>query len=149
MTNLPEGIQILGQVTPEFAQILTPEALAFVAKLHRHFNPTRERLLERRAERQADLDAGKLPEFLPDSPARGDWNVAPTPPDLQKRWVEITGPTERKMMVNALNSGASVFMADFEDALSPTWDNVVQGQINLIDAIRSEEHTSELQSPTN
>jgi malate synthase len=136
MTNLPEGIQILGPVTPEYAQILTPEALAFVAKLHRHFNPTRERLLERRAERQADLNDGKLPEFLLDSSARGDWKVAPTPSDLQKRWVEITGPTERKMMVNALNSGASVFMADFEDALSPTWDNVVQGQINLMDAIR-------------
>jgi malate synthase len=136
MTNLPEGIQILGKVTPEYAQILTPEALAFVAKLHRHFNPTRERLLERRAERQADLNDGKLPEFLLDSSARGDWKVAPTPSDLQKRWVEITGPTERKMMVNALNSGASVFMADFEDALSPTWDNVVQGQINLMDAIR-------------
>jgi malate synthase len=136
LQNLPDGVQVLGRIAPAFAQVLTPEALEFVAKLHRHFNPTRERLLERRAERQAELDAGKLPEFLPDSPARGDWQVAPAPPDLQKRWVEITGPTERKMMINALNSGASVFMADFEDALSPTWDNVVQGQINLIDAIR-------------
>jgi malate synthase len=134
--NLPDGVQILGAVTPEFAGVLTPAALAFVARLHRQFNPTRERLLQRRIERQAELDAGALPEFLPDGPARGAWQVAPTPADLQKRWVEITGPTERKMMINALNSGASVFMADCEDALSPTWENVVQGQINLIDAIR-------------
>lgn len=134
--NLPDGVQILGVVTPEFAQVLNPEALAFVAKLHRQFNPTRESLLKRRIERQAELDAGTLPEFLPDSPARGDWQVAPTPVDLQKRWVEITGPTERKMMINALNSGASVFMADCEDALSPTWENVVQGQVNLIEAVR-------------
>lgn len=126
----------MGPVTPEFAQVLTAEALAFVAKLQRAFNPTRESLLERRIERQAKLDAGALPDFLPDSPARGDWQVAPAPADLQQRWVEITGPTERKMMINALNSGASVFMADCEDALSPTWVNVVQGQINLIDAVR-------------
>jgi malate synthase len=135
-SNLPVGIQILGPVSSEFAQVLTPEALEFIAKLHRSFNPTRERLLKRRIERQAELDAGVLPEFLPDSPARGDWQVAPAPADLQKRWVEITGPTERKMMINALNSGASVFMADCEDALSPTWENVVQGQINLIGAVR-------------
>ncbi len=135
--NLPEGVKVLGLVSPAFVQILTPAALSFVAKLHRQFNPTRESLLKRRAERQLELDAGKLPDFPPDSAARqSDWQVAPTPPDLQKRWVEITGPTERKMMINALNSGASVFMADFEDALSPNWDNVVQGQINCIDAIR-------------
>ncbi|HXV98745.1 MAG TPA: malate synthase A, partial [Anaerolineae bacterium] len=134
--NLPGGVQIVGPVTPEFAQVLSLEALTFVTKLHRTFNPTRESLLKRRIERQAELDAGTLPEFLPDSPARGDWQVAPTPADLQKRWVEITGPTERKMMINALNSGASIFMADCEDALSPTWDNVVQGQLNLIDAVR-------------
>ncbi|GAB4444686.1 MAG: malate synthase A [Anaerolineae bacterium] len=136
MQNLPKGVQILGPELPAFAQVLTPEALAFVAKLHRHFNPTRERLLQRRAERQLELDAGKLPDFLPNSAARGDWQVAPAPPDLQKRWVEITGPTERKMMVNALNSGASVFMADCEDALSPTWANAVEGQLNLINAVR-------------
>jgi malate synthase len=135
--NLPEGVQVLGPVSPAFAQILTPAALSFVAKLHRQFNSTRESLLKRRVERQIELDAGKLPDFPANSVARqSDWQVASTPPDLQKRWVEITGPTERKMMVNALNSGASVFMADFEDALSPSWDNVVQGQINLIDAIR-------------
>jgi malate synthase len=134
--NLPDGVQILGPMTPEFSQILTPEALVFIANLHRQFNPTRESLLKRRIERQAKLDAGALLEFLPDSPARGDWQVAPAPADLQKRWVEITGPTERKMMINAFNSGASVFMADCEDALSPTWANAVQGQINLIDAVR-------------
>ncbi len=136
MTDLPEGVQVLGPVSADFAQILTPAALAFIAKLHRTFNPTRESLLKRRIERQAELDGGALPEFLPDSPARGDWQVAPAPADLQKRWVEITGPTERKMMINALNSGASVFMADCEDALSPTWDNAVQGQLNLIEAVR-------------
>ncbi|NJN93329.1 MAG: malate synthase A [Anaerolineales bacterium] len=136
MQNLPNGVQIVGPELPAFAQVLTPEALAFVAKLHRHFNPTRERLLQRRAERQLELDSGKLPDFLPNSEARGDWQVAPAPPDLQKRWVEITGPTERKMMVNALNSGASVFMADCEDALSPTWNNAVEGQLNLINAVR-------------
>ncbi len=136
MQNLPKGVQIIGPELPAFAQVLTPEALAFVAKLHRHFNPTRERLLQRRAERQLELDSGKLPRFLSNSDARGDWHVAPTPPDLQKRWVEITGPTERKMMVNALNSGASVFMADCEDALSPTWNNAVEGQLNLINAVR-------------
>ncbi|MFN8455986.1 MAG: malate synthase A [Anaerolineae bacterium] len=136
MSNLPEGVQVLKTITPEFAQVLTPEALDFLATLQRHFNPTREALLQKRVERQKELDAGKLPDFPPSGPAKGEWQVAPTPPDLQKRWVEITGPTERKMMVNALNSGASVFMADCEDALSPTWDNAVQGQINLINAIR-------------
>lgn len=136
LQNLPAGVQVLGPVTPAIAQVLTREALDFVAKLHRQFNPMRESLLRRRAERQAEFDAGKLPDFLPDSPARGDWQVASAPPDLQKRWVEITGPTERKMMINALNSGASVFMADCEDALSPTWQNVVQGQLNLMDAVR-------------
>jgi malate synthase len=118
--------------------ILTPEALSFVEKLHRQFNPTREELLRRRAQRQAELDAGKLFTFLPETESvrRGDWKVAATPDDLQKRWVEITGPVERKMMINALNSGANVFMADFEDALSPTWSNVVEGQANLIEAVR-------------
>src|SRR5215813_6383041 len=118
--------------------ILTPEALSFVEKLHRQFKATREELLRRRAQRQAELDAGKLFAFLPETEnvRRGDWGVASTPDDLQKRWVEITGPVERKMMINALNSGANVFMADFEDALSPTWSNVVEGQANLIQAVR-------------
>ena len=131
-----DGIKILAP--PAVENILTPDALEFVATLHREFNPTRKLLLSRRAERQAAINAGTLPDFLPETKRirEGEWQVAPIPSDLQKRWVEITGPTERKMMINALNSGASVFMADFEDALSPTWDNVVQGQINLIDAIR-------------
>jgi len=122
----------------ESKAILTPEALSFVEKLHRMFNPRREELLRQRARRQAELQSGRLFTFLPETEKvrRGDWRVAPTPEDLQKRWVEITGPVERKMMINALNSGASVFMADFEDALSPTWSNVIQGQANLIEAVR-------------
>ncbi|OUC08529.1 malate synthase, partial [Litorilinea aerophila] len=102
------------------------------------FNPTRQRLLARRAERQAALDAGEMPGFLPETAEirTGEWQVAPAPADLNDRRVEITGPTDRKMMINALNAGASVFMADFEDALSPTWDNVIQGQINCSDAVR-------------
>ncbi len=129
---------IVGPVSPEFDRVLRPAALDFVAKLHRTFNPTRERLLRRRAERQAELDDGALPGLLPETEAvrTGEWKVAPTPPDLQDRRVEITGPVERKMMINALNSGASVFMADLEDALSPTWENVVRGQLNLQDAVR-------------
>src|SRR5690606_9034260 len=95
-------------------------------------------LLERRGSRQAALDAGERPGFLPETEEvrRSEWTVAPAPPDLEDRRVEITGPVERKMMINALNSGAKVFMADFEDALSPTWENVIQGQINCSDAIR-------------
>ncbi len=137
-TRINEGVQILRPLTKEVAEVLTPEALAFVAALHREFNPTRETLLKRRAERQAQLDAGQALDFLPETaPIRAtQWQVAPTPADLQDRRVEITGPTERKMMINALNSGAKVFMADCEDALSPTWYNVIQGQMNLIDAVR-------------
>jgi len=141
-----EGVDVRGSVAGSFANILTPEALAFVTRLHREFNPTRKSLLQRRAGRQADIDAGKLPDFLPETRQirESDWKVAPIPKDLQKRWGEITGPVERKMMINALNCGASVFMADFEDANSPTWDNVIQGQINLIDAI---ERTIEFHNP--
>src|SRR5215471_1871163 len=118
--------------------VLTPEALKFVEGLHRRFNPQREELLRARARRQSEIESGKLYRFLPETESirRSDWKVAPTPKELQKRWVEITGPVERKMMINALNSGASVFMADFEDSLSPTWSNVVLGQVNLIDAVR-------------
>ncbi|MCM8748420.1 malate synthase A [Thermomicrobiaceae bacterium CFH 74404] len=135
---MSEPIRVAGPVTPEFAEILTPEALDFVASLHREFNPRRLELLGRRAERQRQLDAGELPDFLPETAhiRSADWRVAPAPPDLQDRRVEITGPVDRKMMINALNSGAKVFMADFEDALSPSWENVVQGQINLRDAVR-------------
>lgn len=134
----PPGVEVLGEITPAVQQVLTPEALAFVAELHRRFNSRREDLLAARAERQAWLDAGNKPDFLPETREirESEWQVAPTPPDLQDRRVEITGPVDRKMMINALNSGANVFMADFEDALSPTWENVTQGQVNLIDAVR-------------
>jgi malate synthase len=121
-------------LAPPVADVLTPEALDFVAKLHRELNPIRLALLERRRERQSELDAGALPEFV--SALEEDWRVAPAPADLQDRRVEITGPVERKMMINAMNSGARVFMADFEDACSPTWENIVQGQRNLADAVR-------------
>jgi malate synthase len=133
-----EGIQLLAQPSTASTMVLTPEALAFIAGLHRKFNPNREALLQRRAERQVQLDAGANFDVPLETEAqrRQDWQVAPTPADLERRHVEITGPTERKMMINALNSGADVFMADFEDALSPTWDNVLQGQVNLMDAVR-------------
>jgi malate synthase len=136
--QLPAGVQVLGPVTLDVEAVLTGDALAFIADLHRRFNPTRKDLLKRRATRQAELDAGARPDFLSETEAvrQADWQVAPAPADLNDRRVEITGPTERKMMINALNSGAKVFMADFEDALSPTWENVIQGQINCRDAIR-------------
>jgi malate synthase len=136
--NYGPGIEITGRVTPEFARILTPEAVAFAAKLQRAFGGRRNELLARRAVRQADLDAGKLPDFLPDTRAirEGNWTCAPTPADIVDRRAEITGPVDRKMVINALNSGAKVFMADFEDANTPRWDNNIQGHINLGDAIR-------------
>jgi len=132
------GIAIAGRITPEYAQILTPEAMAFVAKLQRAFGGRRDELLARRAHRQAEFDAGKLPDFLPATRAvrEGDWTCAPVGADITDRRVEITGPVDRKMIVNALNSGAQVFMADFEDANTPRWDNNLQGHINLRDAIR-------------
>jgi len=136
--TLALGIRVVGPKLAASAAILTDDALSFVGNLHRQFNSTREQLLARRAKRQLDFDAGKLPDFLSETKnvRDRDWKVASTPPDLQKRLVEITGPVERKMMINAFNSGANVFMADFEDSLSPTWENVVQGQQNLIDAVR-------------
>ncbi len=122
------------------SEILTTEALAFVERLHRALNPRRLELLELRHERQLDLDAGENPRFLPETREirESEWRVAPAPADLTDRRCEITGPVERKMMINALNSGARVFMADFEDANSPTWENVVQGQANVRDAVRRE-----------
>ena len=131
------GIEILAPVTPEFAPILTPEAVAFVAKLHRACNARRLELLERRRVRQAAIDGGKLPDFLPETQhiRDGDWKVAPVPADLQDRRVEIPGPTDRKMVINALNSGANTFMADFEDSSTPTWENQIRGQINMRDAL--------------
>src|SRR6266545_6201672 len=133
-----KGIEVLGTVNDDFAMVLTPAALDFVAKLDRVFSARREELLRKRDARQAELDAGKLPDFLPETAdvRAADWTVAPIPADLLDRRVEITGPSsDRKMVINALNSGAKVFMADFEDANSPTWDNSIQGQINLRDAI--------------
>jgi len=136
--KVPDGAEVVGKITPAFAEILTPAALAFVAKLHRVFNARRAECLKRRQDRQTSLDRGEAPDFLPETkPVRdGDWTCAPIPRDLQDRRVEITGPTDRKMVINALNSGAKVFMADFEDANAPTWANMVEGQINLRDAIR-------------
>ncbi|MGO9484995.1 MAG: malate synthase A, partial [Rhodomicrobium sp.] len=131
----PSGVQVTGALKPGYERVLTERALEFVAAIARRFEAQRQRLLEARAERQAAWDAGTLPGFLPETKAirEGDWKVAPIPKDLLDRRVEITGPTSRKMVINALNSGASVFMADFEDALSPTWPNVIEGQMNLMD----------------
>ncbi len=141
-----EPVELVGPQRPETRQVLSPEALDFVGRLHREFNAVREDLLRRRSARQAELAAGVMPEFLATTKQIRDaaWTVAPVPSDLQNRRVEITGPSERKMIINALNSGAQVFMADFEDALSPTWENILQGQVNLIDAVR---RTIEYRSP--
>ena len=132
------AIEVIGAAVAESGRILTPEALAFVASLQAKFGPAREAALQRRNLRDAEIAAGAPYGFLPETEGvrRGTWKVGPAPADLQKRHVEITGPVERKMMINALNSGADVFMADFEDSLAPTWENVVAGQANLMDAIR-------------
>ena len=120
-----------------FDEVITPDALEFVAELQSEFGSRREELLEARGRRRARLAAGELLDFLPDTQEirDGDWTVAPVPEDLQQRWVEITGPTDRKMTINALNSGADGFMADFEDANAPTWHNMIDGHRNLRDAI--------------
>ena len=132
------AIEILGATSPDYATVLTPGALGFVEELHRRFDARRIDLLAARRARQQEFDSGLRPDFLPeDSEARsGEWRVAAPPEDLSDRRVEITGPVERKMMINALNSGARVFMADFEDSASPTWANMVEGQLNLMDAVR-------------
>ena len=131
------GIEIRGPVEGEHAAILTGEAIEFLATLSRRFEARRRELLARRAARQSALDGGALPEFLAETASvRSDWSVAPIPADLADRRVEITGPVDRKMIINALNSGANVFMADFEDSNSPTWRNNLDGQVNLRDAIR-------------
>ena len=129
------AISITGSMGPRFDEVLTPEALAFVADLHRRFNETRKRLLSLRVARQKRFDAGETPDFLAETRhiREGDWKVAPVPADLVDRRVEITGPVDRKMLVNALNSGARVFMGDFEDASSPGWANMIEGQINVKD----------------
>ncbi|MDP8959226.1 MAG: malate synthase A [Actinomycetota bacterium] len=134
----PNGIEVAAPIEGRQKEILTDEALQFVEELHRRFDSTRRELLERRAGRQAALHAGEFPDFLTETRwvREGDWQVDPVPADLQDRRVEITGPTERKMVINALNSGASVFMADFEDSNTPAWENVLDGQVNLTDAVR-------------
>ena len=135
---IPAGVEIKAEVTPAFAEILTPDALALIAKLHRAFEPRRQELLAKRVERAKRLDAGERPDFLAETKSvrEGDWKIASLPKDLLCRRVEITGPVDRKMVINALNSGADSFMADFEDSNTPNWFNQVQGQINMKDAIR-------------
>jgi malate synthase len=138
-THATLGSLVISDTTPgDCAAVLTPAALQFVERLCRAFEPARRDLLRARDERQLALDAGERPDFLPQTASvrEGSWTVPPAPPDLDRRHIEITGPVDRKMMINALNSGADVFMADFEDALSPTWQNVVAGQRNCMDAVR-------------
>jgi len=134
----PEGVEIRASVSPDKAFLFSRDALEFLADLHRKFDPIRQALLQRRVERQMRLDRGQDFDFLPETaPIRdGAWTITPVPSDLQDRRVEITGPTDRKMLINALNSGASAFMADFEDANTPSWRNIVDGQRNLFAAVR-------------
>ncbi len=120
-------VTVLGEMSPEFGQILTDGALAFIAELEQTLGQRRRELLQRRVARQAEIDAGKMPDFLPQTTQirKSEWTVAPIPADLMDRRVEITGPVDRKMVINALNSGANVFMADFEDSHSPTWAGTI------------------------
>lgn len=138
MATLMQNIKVKGETNASAERVLTPEALKFLAELHQRFNGKREELLALRTKRQESLDKGLLPSFLTETEEirNSEWQVGPSAIDLRDRRVEITGPVERKMMINALNSGAKVFMADFEDALSPTWENVIDGQINCMEAVR-------------
>ncbi len=135
--ELPAGVIIEGEIKPGYEKVLTKEAVEFIADLHRRFNGRREELLAARSERQKRLDAGEKPDFLAETAhiRESDWTVAPLPQDILDRRVEITGPVDRKMIINALNCGANVFMADFEDASTPTWDNMIEGQFNLAAAV--------------
>lgn len=145
IVQMPQGLEVLAAVTDEQAAILSPEALGFFVRLHREFNPRRLELLRQRKLRQEAIDRGEMPGFLPETKSvrDGDWRVLPVPEDLQDRRVEITGPVDRKMVINALNSGANCYMADFEDAHSPTWQATLEGQINVRDAVRGTiEYTS-------
>ena len=139
MTHAPSdtGYRILGPMRPGYEEILSPEAMNFLADLARRFGPRVDELLARRQARQAEIDNGTLPDFLPATAdiRAGDWRVGEIPADLQDRRVEITGPVDRKMIINALNSGAKVFMADFEDSMTPAWDNLIPGQVALRDAV--------------
>ena len=134
----PPGVAIRGAIEPCYERVLTADGVAFAVELERKFGAERERLLSRRADLQQRLDTGWKPDFLPETKVirDNDWRVAPIPHDIQDRRIEITGPTDRKMVINALNCGANVFMADFEDANTPTWDNLIEGQANLKDAVR-------------
>ena len=136
--TLPSGLELHRASHPQLGRVLTHESLAFLVELHRRFNARRLELLAAREERQRAIDAGHFPDFLPETAGirAADWSVSPVPADLQDRRTEITGPVDRKMVINALNSGAKVFMADFEDATSPTWANLIEGQVNLQDAVR-------------
>ncbi|MCB0597201.1 MAG: hypothetical protein KDD28_24155, partial [Phaeodactylibacter sp.] len=133
-----DGLTIGGKFRKPYTAILSLEAQQFLLELHRRFNARRQELLARRDGRQEEINQGKMPDFLPETRhiRESEWTVAPLPADLLDRRVEITGPVDRKMVINALNSGAKCFMADFEDSNSPTWDNNMQGHINLIDAVR-------------
>ena len=135
--HLPKGVEILGKLSPEFEEILTQQAIDFIANLQRAFGSRRNELLQKRKELQFEIDEGKILDFLSETEniRRSEWTIAPIPDELQDRRVEITGPVERKMIINALNSDAKVFMADFEDSNTPTWNNIIQGQINLRDAV--------------
>ncbi len=148
MTATLEGVEIKGELKEGYADILMPDAMALVAKLHRAFNGRREELLASRQVRQQEIDSGKFPDFLAETThiRESDWTVSPIPSDLQDRRVEITGPVNRKMVINALNSGAKVFMADFEDSNAPSWSNNLDGQINLKDA---NERTISFENPGN
>jgi malate synthase len=136
--QLPAGMEIKAEIKPGYERILTPAALELVAKLSRAFEPRRQQLLAARAARANRLDAGELPDFLMETKhiREGDWKIAPLPKALECRRVEITGPVERKMVINALNSGADSYMTDFEDSNTPNWDNQISGQINMMDAVR-------------
>lgn len=132
MSNL--GVEVVGELKDEYLKILTYDALEFLADLHRRFNYTRKQVLKKRMQIQQDINAGKKITYPEGNHDNNNWKVAPVPHDLQMRHVEITGPTDCKMVINALNSGADVFMADFEDSLSPSWKNVIEGQLNLLAA---------------
>jgi malate synthase len=134
----PPGVEVFGSLSEKQQEILCYESLEFYAALHREFNGRRRELLSTRKERQAEIDAGRLPDFLPETRdvRDGNWSILPVPEDLRDRRVEITGPVDRKMVINALNSGANCYMADFEDSHSPTWEATVDGQLNLRDAVR-------------
>ncbi|MEI4801537.1 malate synthase A [Bacillus sp. FJAT-51639] len=138
MSTQTSRVTLVGEVLPAYLEILTPEALTFIKELHENFNGRRKELLQKRVEKQKKIDAGELLHFLEETAnvRADDWTIAPLPNDLQDRRVEITGPVDRKMVINALNSGARVFMADFEDSNAPTWQNAMEGQINLRDAVK-------------